>query len=795
MSVRFRSVRVRVPARLLPWIGACRSWLLRHPRVTTSALVVSAVAFWSVTGAFAWFAWDVTTNLPGRQQVASIGEMAQATVLYDAADNPVFTIFKEQRIEIPLSQVSPNLIKALISVEDQRFYDHAGVDVVRIFGAMAVNVRRGRLVQGASTITQQLARMSFLYPGKTPTRKLKEALLAALIEREYSKQEILQLYLNKAYFGDGFYGVEAASRGYLGKSAATLNVEEAALIAGVVRSPSTWAPTVNLDKAVARRNVVLLTMVESGAIDLETYDRARQASVTLINGLQRDEAFGQYFKEAVRRELVTRFGWPRVSAGGLRVYTTIDPDMQQAAEQLLEQQLTAIEERKRYKHAKRADVARGPEGSEPSYLQGALVAVDPQTGFVRVMVGGRNFRESRFNRAVQARRQPGSAFKPFVYAAALESGLTPASLVTDLDTEVDTPQGGWMPEDEHLEADAITVRTALRTSSNRAAVRVLGTIGMKQTMAYVNKLNFGQMPAVPSIALGAGEVTLEALTSAYAAFANGGSVVKPILIRRVEDREGNVLANEEPTLSRAFTETTAFLMANMLADVVNAGTGYRARASGFNLPAAGKTGTTNDYMDAWFVGFTPRLVAGVWVGFDHPQTIVAGGYGGELAVPLWGDFMKVATKGNKAEWLKRPANVVGVDICRMSGKRPSDGCSHVDVVTKSGEHQVRSMIYTEYFAAGTEPWDTCRIHDGGNMFQRMAGLFGRGREPQSVAIESTGLPDKANEQTPLPPQAETAPAGSAAPAQAEPEKKKRGFWSRVFGKREKDGEPERKPQP
>jgi 1A family penicillin-binding protein len=791
MTVRFRPIRVRVPARLLPWLAAWRTWLLRHPRVTASGLAVSAVLFWSATATFAWFAWDVTTNLPGRAEVAAIGNMAQATVLYDAADKPVFTIFKEQRIEIPLSSMSPNLIKAVISVEDQRFYTHAGIDVVRIVGAVLVNLREGRLAQGGSTITQQLARLSFLHPGKTPTRKLKEMILAALIEREYTKEEILTLYLNKAYFGDGFYGVEAAARGYFNKSAASLNVEEAALIAGVARSPSSWAPTVNLDKAVARRNVVLLTMVESGAIDRATYDRARQATVTLTNGLQRDEAFGQYFKEAVRRELVDRFGWERVSAGGLRVYTTIDPEMQQAAETLLEQQLASIEARTRYKHPKRADVVHGEAGEQqPSYLQGALSAIDPQTGYVRVMVGGRNFRESRFNRVIQARRQPGSAFKPFVYAAAIESGMTPGTLVTDLDDPVATPQGGWMPEDEHLDASAITVRTALRTSSNRAAVRVLESIGMRQTMNYVNRLNFGPVPAVPSIALGAGEVTLQALTAAYAAFANGGSVVRPIFIRRVEDREGNVLASEEPKLVRAFTETTAFLMANMLADVVNAGTGYRARASGFNLPAAGKTGTTNDYMDAWFVGFTPRLAAGVWVGFDHPQTIVAGGYGGELAVPLWGEFMKVATKGNKPEWVKRPSNVVAVEICRMSGKRPADGCSHVEVVTKSGEHQVRSMVYSEYFAAGSEPWDSCRLHEGGGFLQTMSGLFGRGRTPGPVQIESTGLPQKTTEPS-QPVQAEVAPAPIA--TQEPPvEKKKRGFWSRVFGKREKDED--KKPQ-
>ena len=283
-----------------------------------------------------------------------MGNMAQATVLYDVADRPVFTIFKEQRIEVPLAQMSPNLVDAVLSVEDQRFFQHRGVDVIRIMGSMLVNVRSARLAQGGSTITQQLARQSFLTLERSFTRKIKEAILAALIERTYSKQEILELYLNKVYFGDGFHGVEAAARGYFAKSASALTVDEAALIAGIIKSPSTWAPTVNMDKAVARRNIVLATMLENQKIDRATFDRARKAPVHLENGLQRDESFGQYFKEQVRRELVDRFGWGRVASGGLRVYTTIDPAMQQAAERALEAGLVTIEKRSRYKHQTRA---------------------------------------------------------------------------------------------------------------------------------------------------------------------------------------------------------------------------------------------------------------------------------------------------------------------------------------------------------------------------------------------------------------------------------------------------------
>jgi 1A family penicillin-binding protein len=778
---RFRDLGRRVADRV-------RAAALARPRLTRAALIATVPVAWLVIGAVGWFTFDVTHTLPGRREVRSMGNMAQATVLYDVADHPVFTIFKEQRIEVPLAQISPNLVNAVLSVEDQRFYQHRGVDVVRIMGAVLVNVQSGRLAQGGSTITQQLARQSFLTLERSFTRKIKEAILAALIERTYSKQEILELYLNKVYFGDGFHGVEAAARGYFAKSASALTVDEAALIAGIIKSPSTWAPTVNMDKAVARRNIVLATMLENQKIDRATFDRARKAPVHLENGLQRDESFGQYFKEQVRRELVERFGWGRVASGGLRVYTTIDATMQQAAERALEAGLTTIEKRPRYKHQTRAQFLAEvggvvKEGVRPPYLQGGVVAMDPRSGEVRVMVGGRTFTESRFNRAVQARRQPGSAFKPFVYAAALESGLTPASLLTGLDEPVDTPQGGWMPEDEHLESSAMTIRTALRTSSNRAAVRAFQTVGLDKEMVAIDRLQFGEIPRVPSVALGSGEVTLQQLTAAYATFANGGQLPKPFLVRRVEDNEGEVIYEATPQLTPAFSPTTSFLMASMLTDVVNAGTGYRARADGFVLPAAGKTGTTNDYVDAWFVGFTPSLVAGVWVGFDQPQTIVAAGYAGDLAVPMWAAFMKDATKGDKPVWLKPPADVVSVDICRMSGRRPGANCDAVEVVSKTGETKIRSMIMSEYFVKGTEPYDECPIHAGSGLLSRLGGLFGGGSSPAPVAESASPLPERAVTQPAVSATAEVPAAAAARADDGDEPKKKKGFWGRLFGSR------------
>ena len=765
---------------------------LRRRRLLVATVAVFAFVMWGGVAATAWFSYDVAANLPGRRAIADIGEMAQATTIFDAANRPLFTIFKEQRIEIPLSQVSPHLIRAIVAIEDQRFFDHRGIDAVRVFGAVIANLREGRRAQGGSTITQQLARLSFLTRDKTYRRKVKEVILAAHIERAYTKGDILELYLNKVYFGDGFYGAEAAARGFFGKRAADLDVAEAALIAGVVKSPSTWAPTVNIERAIARRALVLQAMLETRAIDRATYERARQAPVRLRNGLQGDEPFGLYVKEQVRRELVERFGWERVYQGGLQVYTSIDAQLQRAAEEVVQNGLRTIEKRSGYRHPTREAriAAGGPEASD--YLQGALVAMNPATGDVLAMVGGRNFKESRFNRAVQAKRQPGSAFKPFVFAAALENGYTPASIIQNLDDPILTAQGNWVPEDEHSSASAMTLRTALRTSSNRAAVQLLRGVGIPKTVAYAQRLSVGTVPSVPSLALGSGEVTLQSMTAAFAAFANGGYLRRPVLIRRVEDSDGALWFDAAESPPRVLSETTAFLMANMLADVINAGTAHRARREGFTLPAAGKTGTTNDFNDAWFVGFTPRVVAGVWIGFDQPRTIIGSGYASELAVPLWANFMKIATRSHRPDWLERPAGVTGVNICRVSGKLPNEACSSVEVVSDSGDVTWRSMVYTEYFVRGTEPRLTCDVHAPRSFFDRVAGLFG-GSEPAPTRASDIGLPQ---EPAPAPTVGRPAPAQTAPPvaqsqaSNEEPKKeKKRGFWGRLFG-RGKDKKPD-----
>ena len=757
-----------------------------HPRlvlgVAASLLLVAVVStvggIWSFVG--------LRDGLPDQAAMRRIGEMDQATAVFDRNDRLAFTIFKEQRIDVPLSKVSPNLTKAITAIEDQRFFEHHGFDLVRIASAALANVRHNRRAQGGSTITQQLARQSFLTPNKSYRRKLQELILAARLERLYTKQQILELYFNKVYFGDGLYGVEAASRGFFGKHASEVTVAEAALLAGLVKSPSSYAPTVSVERAVARRNTVLQAMLDAGAIDKATYQSARVSKPALHDTLREEEPHGQYFKEQVRQELVNRFGWQRVYQGGLRVYSTIDMPMQTAAEKSIADQIKAIETRRAAWQARRA-AAREKAGQpavppdSADVLQAALIALEPDTGQVRAMVGGRDFDTSHFNRAVQARRQAGSSFKPFVYATALEAGFTPATVLDHLDDPISTPQGAWTPEDEHSSAPTMSLRTALRTSSNRAAVRLLQEVGIPRTVEYAKTMGVGDVPSVPSLALGSGEVTLQQMTAAYAAFANHGLVPEARLIRRVEDLKGDVLYKSEESSTRAISDTTAFLMSTMLADVINAGTGSRARSLGFTLPAAGKTGTTNDFNDAWFIGFTPKLVTGVWVGFDQPRTILPNGFAADVAVPAWATFMKAATNRDKPEWLTAPAGITSARVCRLSGLLATDGCEQVDVIGTGGERERRSMVYTEYFAKGTEPRGFCDLHPTRGLMTKLAGLFGADERPAPPHIENTGA-------APPSPTATwgAAPAASEAPP-APPQKKKRGFWSRLFG-RDRDAE-------
>ncbi|MEP7308081.1 MAG: PBP1A family penicillin-binding protein [Acidobacteriota bacterium] len=680
-----------------------------------SLLAISTVAV-AVTSFGLFSAWH---DLPDLAGIKTIGRMDQATTVYDHHDRYAFSIARERRFEVPLTAISPAMIHAILAIEDRRFYSHPGFDLTRVAAAMVANLRQRRAAQGGSTITQQLARQTFLTPGKTIRRKLQEVLLARRIERAYPKSKILELYLNKVYFGDGLYGIEAAALGYLGKHASELSVAEAALLAGLVKSPSSDAPTVNLGRAVARRNLVLRALLDTGAIDQDTWRSSRATPVRLHDSLRSDQRHAQYFKEQVRRELLERFGAQAVIQDGLRVFSTVDMPIQAAAEAVLTDSLKTVENRRREWTRRQATAKPGTSSLDATEepLQGALIALDPATGHIRAIVGGRDFTDSSFNRAIQARRQPGSAFKPIVYAAALEAGYTPATILEGLDDPSIEP-GAWVPDDEHSTASSMSVRTALRTSSNRAAVRVLHDVGIGRAVKLAEAMGLGKLPGVPSLALGSGEVTLRSLTAAYAAFANHGMLPRPSVIRRVEDRTGRVLYDASPSSTRTMSDGTAFLMSSVLADVINTGTAARVRGLGFGLPAAGKTGTTSDFKDAWFVGYTSKLVAGVWIGFDEPRTILPNGFAAEVAVPAWANFMKLATNGDKPEWMGRPSEVTSAKICRRSGKLATAGCEH-------GEQSVDGpAVYTEYFARGTEPTTYCDLHGAAHLLAAVNPLSG-----------------------------------------------------------------------
>ena len=679
-------------------------------------------------GAAAWklaaFTYAAAAELDTATQLAALTPRPQSTIVFDRYGKPAFSYFVEQRIDVPLERIAPAMIEAVIAVEDKRFYRHRGLDPVRTLTAFWRNVRARRIVEGGSTLTQQLARAAQLSPRRTFERKLREAMIAARIEERYSKKEILEAYLNTVYFGEGYYGVEAASRGYFGKSADALDVHEAALLAAIVRAPSHDAPSVSPERAMRRRNLVLRLMQQQGKISSEQMRVAAAMALPSPSPQTTEGAAllagtsgrGLYFQEELRRQLVGYFGNDRVLRGGLRVYSTYDPELQEAAQAAISERIAQI--------TKRRAAAKD--------LQGSLVALDVSTGDVLALVGGRDFRASSFNRATQARRQAGSAFKPILYAAALERGYAPGTLLTELDVPIATAGEEWLPGGDH-ESDEYTLRRALKVSSNRAAAQLLQQVGAATTVYYARRLGIeSDLPLVPSLALGTGEVTLLELTAAYTAFANRGTTSLPRLFRRVDDSRGVTIFFNEERHIRAIGEGTAYMMSSMLADVVASGTAAGVRAAGFRLPAAGKTGTTDDYADAWFVGYTPHVVTGVWFGFDRPATIMSRGFAGTVAVPAWARFMKLATRNQRPDWYEMPPDVEKVAICRISGARATEACRYHYIFADNVPVPMTGVVpagypmpvppipppepavYEDLFPIGTIPSELCPIHGGLN---------------------------------------------------------------------------------
>lgn len=627
----------------------------------------------------------------------------QATLLYDRTGQLVFSIHEEERIDRHLNELAPSIVPAVLSAEDKHFQSHSGVDVVRMAGAAINDVKSLQLAQGASTITQQLVRSQALGRERTWSRKWREIMLALRIERRFTKDEILETYLNRIYLGDGYFGIQAAAQGYFDKDASALDVSEAALVAGIIRCPSACSPRTQPERARRRRDIVLRAMLDDGRILPNVYTEAR-AVAPAIRQKQSDGIFpvhrdgndpsGLYFIDAVRRQLTMRFGEGAILRGGLRVYTTLNQGLQKAAEDAIGRRLDELDAQER--------TLRKP-GSADNSVQASLVAIDPKTGDVLALVGGRDFHASPFNRAVQSLRQPGSAFKPIVYAAAIENGVLPATVLDDLDDPIEAAAGGWLPADEH-EASSYTVRQALVVSSNRAAAKLLQRVGISATQYYARRLGItSPLPSVPSLALGTAEVSLIDLTSAYGVFADNGALIPQHLIERVEDSAGDVVWQPSKTPVQILRPGTAFLMSSILADVVNRGTGSEARAQGFKLPAGGKTGTTNDSVDAWFVGYTPTLVTGVWFGRDQPEQIARHATASTIAVPAWARFMNEATANDRPDWFSMPPEFEKVAICQTSGMRATSACR-----VAAANHE--GAVVDDYFPKGTSPKEPCSVH-------------------------------------------------------------------------------------
>ena len=594
---------------------------------------------------------------------------------FHAANGERWFRLDEQRHDVPIASISPHLQQAFVAVEDHRFFRHPGVDPIALARAAFRNLREPGTVEGGSTITQQLARTLFLSNRKSYVRKAREAILSVLIEAQLTKEQILELYLNRVYLSAGVYGVEAMSQRVFDKPAKNLTIAESALIAGLARAPATLSPWSNLDGAIERSHIVLARMRDAGFISAAQESEAKRATFRVRPYRSPSDGRYGYAKDYLRQRFRDSFGGDHPP--DWRVDTTFVIALQDAAERAVE-----------------SGLRRYGQGD----LQAALVAMDPATGNVLALVGGRDYQRSAFNRAFRSRRQPGSAFKPFVFAAALERGFSPVSILTGLDSI--TPQGPdeWAPRNvRDGPADELTLRAALIESNNRAATALQQQVGTRPVLRLAADLGLRDLPDVPSLALGTGLVTPLALTAGYAMFPNGGYAVQTRDIVRVRDADGSVALDHGIETQRVVSPQVAYQMVSMLSDVLDRGTGSSVRQLGVTFPSGGKTGTTDDFKDAWFVGFSSSVVAAVWVGYDQPKTIARDGYGSRYALPIWGDFMRRAARIRPAEPFDRPSGLEDETLCAISYLRPVDGCP----------------LYTEFFKEGDPvPTKLCPLHRG-----------------------------------------------------------------------------------
>ncbi|HPX80955.1 MAG TPA: PBP1A family penicillin-binding protein [Syntrophales bacterium] len=585
-----------------------------------------------------------------------------ATRIYADNNELVDEFFLEDRKIIKVAELPNFVVQAFVAAEDSRFFEHRGIDIQSISRAFLKNLWAGRIVQGGSTITQQVAKSLYLSPEKRYIRKIKEAILAYKIDRYLTKEEILNLYLNHIYLGHGTYGVEAAAQGYFGKSARHLTLPEAAMLAGLPKAPSTYSPFTHFDRARQRQSYVLERMVEDGYITGADQERALNTPLTL-RSVRPKEKIAPYFVEHIRRYVVEKYGSDVLYREGLEVYTTLNIEAQKAAREAVERGLRELEQR---------------QGYETGLVQGALVSMDVKTGAIKALVGGREFSKSEFNRATQSRRQPGSAFKPFIYTAAFDKGLTPSSHFVDAPISFPDPSqpgGLWQPKNfDGKFTGATTLRNAIVQSRNVITIKVLQDIGVDYAASYANVMGISSpLSRNLSLALGSSGVTLLEMVRAYGVLANQGRRTTPYFITKIVDRTGHIFEENQPKVEQVIDPRIAFITAYIMQDVVESGTGRRVKSIG--RPVAGKTGTTNDVRDAWFMGFTPSLITGVWVGFDQERSLGHQEVGGRAAAPIWLYFMSQSLAGQPIETFPVPEGIVFVKVNPKTGEPSSGGGS------------------------------------------------------------------------------------------------------------------------
>jgi penicillin-binding protein 1A len=630
---------------------------LVNKKIIVFVVLLAGMAAGGLIGAFFAF----TRDLPQIRTLETFRPQA-VTRIYSTDKQLLAELYLEKRDPVPLDSIPSYLKAALIATEDRKFYTHSGLDLKGIARALIKDILAGEFVEGASTITQQLAKTLFLTSRKTMVRKIKEAILAFQLERRYTKDEILELYLNQVYFGSGAYGVKSAAKMFFNKSVRDLSLAECALIAGMPKSPSRFSPLINEDLALKRRNIVLRQMRATGIISAKGYNQAVAEEIRIGNK-SNNLARTSYFVEYVKKHLEDVLGASRLYKGGLSIYTTLDFKLQSAAQKAVADGLLALETRMQRQNIR------------PAAPQAALVALDVKSGAILAMVGGRNFDESPFNRATAARRQPGSAFKPIVFAYAVEQGFAQNKLILDAPVAFKGTgkDNDWHPQNfSKAFLGEITLRKALAISQNIPAVRLIEMLGPNSVVHFARRLGIeSNLTPYLSLALGTSEVTLINLTTAYAVFPRGGMWIEPFGIIEVTDHRNRIIWRAKSQKKLVMSRGGAAILTNMLEGVVQEGTGRKARI--LRGPVAGKTGTTNNYQDALFIGFSPAIATGVWVGLDPGGTLGDRETGAKAALPIWIQFMKNAPATGSLPYFDLPDNVIKLRMDPQTGKLATDG--------------------------------------------------------------------------------------------------------------------------